>query len=97
MRREKSSLTYWADKGHNAMIISAKMESYFGSSASSHSWDTKLLRALKRGEDVFEPCERFGKPQDPLTDLRILEFLNSVQFASIRQIATAIKILRSTA
>jgi hypothetical protein len=29
MVREKSLLMYWADKGHNAMIISAKMEKLF--------------------------------------------------------------------
>jgi hypothetical protein len=30
---EKILFMHWADKGHNAPIISAKKESYFGSSA----------------------------------------------------------------
>jgi hypothetical protein len=34
---EKSLLMYWADKGHNATVISAKMETHFGSSAPSYS------------------------------------------------------------
>jgi DNA-binding transcriptional ArsR family regulator len=93
---EKNFLMYWTEKGHNAMIISAKMESYFGSSAPSYSWITKWLQALKIGEDILEPCERSGRPQDPLTGLRVLEFLNSTPFASICQIATATKIPRST-
>jgi hypothetical protein len=96
MMREKNLLMYWADKGHNAMIISAKMENYFGPSAPSYSWVTRWLRALKRGEDIFEPWKRFDRPTYPLTGLRVLEFLNSTPFASIRQIATTTKIPRST-
>jgi hypothetical protein len=93
---EKSLLMYWADKGHNATIISAKKESYFGSSAPSYSWVTKWLLALKRGEDISESCEPSGRPQDPLTGLRVLEFLNSTRFANIPQIATATKTRGST-
>jgi hypothetical protein len=93
MMHERSLFISWADKSHNATIISAKMESYFGSSTSSYYWVTKWLWALTRGENIFEPCERSGRPQDPLTDLRVLEFLNSTPFASIRQITTVTKIL----
>jgi hypothetical protein len=71
------------------------MEGYFRSSAPSCSWVAKQLRALKRDEDIFEPCERPGRLQDPLSGLRVLKFLNSTPFMSIRQIATAIKIPRS--
>jgi hypothetical protein len=46
MMREKSLLVYWTDKDRNATIISAKMESYFGSSAPSSSWVTKWVRAF---------------------------------------------------
>jgi DNA-binding transcriptional ArsR family regulator len=86
---------YWADKGHNPMIISTKMESYFRSSGPSYSWVPKWLRALKRSENIFEPRRRSGMPQDPLTGLKVLEFLNSTPFASICQIATATKMSRS--
>jgi hypothetical protein len=96
MMGEKSLLVCWAGKSRNAMIISAKMESYFGSSAPSYSWVMKCLQALKRGEDIFEPYGRSDRPQDPLTGLRVLEFFNLTPFASIRQIATATKIPRST-
>jgi hypothetical protein len=48
MMSEKSLLLYWADKGYNATIISAKIANDFGSSAPSNSWVTKWLRALKR-------------------------------------------------
>jgi hypothetical protein len=96
MVRKKNLLMYWAGKGHNVAIISAKMESYFGPSAPSQFWVTQWLRELKRGEDVFEPYEHSGRPQDPLTGLRILEFLNSTPFVSIHQIASATKIPRST-
>jgi hypothetical protein len=94
--REKSLLMHWADKGNNVMVISAKMKSYFGSSAPSSSWVTKWLQGLERGKDIFEPCQPSARPQDPLTGLRVLEFLNSAPFASIRQIATATKMPRST-
>jgi hypothetical protein len=94
--REKSLLIDWADKGHDATIISAKMENHFESSPPSCSWITKWLRALKSSKDIFKPCERSGRPQDPLTGLRVLEFLNSTPSVSIRQIATATKMLRST-
>jgi hypothetical protein len=93
---EKSLLMYWADKNHNAAITSAEMESYFGSSVPSHSWVGKWLRALKRGEDIFEPCERSGRPQDRLTGPRVLEFPNSTPLVSVRQIATATKVPRSS-
>jgi hypothetical protein len=76
MMREKSLLMYWADKGHNATIVSTKMEGHFGSSAPSYSRVTKWLRALKRGEGIFESCERSGGPHDPLIGLRVLEFLD---------------------
>jgi hypothetical protein len=92
---KKSLLAYWADKGHNATIIPAKMESHFGSSVPFYSWAPKCLRALERGEDIFEPCRRSDRPQNPLTGLRVLEFLNSTPFASIRQIATVTKVQRS--
>jgi hypothetical protein len=58
MAREKSLLMDWADKGHNATIISAKMETYFGSSTPSYSWHTKWLHESKGGKDIFEPRER---------------------------------------
>jgi hypothetical protein len=96
MMYEKSLLIYRTDKGHNATIISAKMEGYFESSAPSYFWVTKSLRPLKRGENMFEPWARSGMPQDPLTGLRAIEFLNSTRFASIHQIATATKTPRST-
>jgi hypothetical protein len=96
MTCEKSVIVYWADKGHHATTISAKMESCFGASTPSYFWPPKLLRALKRGEDIFELCERSGMLQDPLTGLKILEFLNSTPFASIRQIATATRTSQST-
>jgi hypothetical protein len=76
MMREKSVLMYWAGKGHTATIIFAKMETFFGASTPSYSFGAKWLRELKRGKDIFRPCERYGRPQDPLTDLRVLEFLN---------------------
>jgi hypothetical protein len=72
------------------------MEIDFGSSAPSHSWVTKGLRALKRGENIVEVCRRSDRPQDPLTGLKIFEFLNSTPFASMRQITTTPKIPRST-
>jgi hypothetical protein len=97
MMNEKSMLMYWPDKGRNATIISAKMESSFGLSVASYSWVMKWLRMLKRKKNIFKPCERSDKPQDPLTGLRLLEFLNSTPLASIRQIATITKIPRSTA
>jgi hypothetical protein len=56
MMDEKSLFIYWADKVHTAAIISAKMEGHFGFSASSYFGGAKWLRALKRGEDIFEPC-----------------------------------------
>jgi hypothetical protein len=93
---EKSLLMYWADKGQNATIISAKMESYFGSSAPSYSLVTKWPWVLKRGESTFELCERSGRAHDPLTGLRVLEFLNSTPFASTCQIATTTKGPRQT-
>jgi hypothetical protein len=86
MMREKNLLMYWADKNHNAIIICGKMESYFGSSDPSYSWVLEWLRALKRGGDIFEPCERSGMPQDPLTGLTVL---NSTPLASIRQTAAS--------
>jgi hypothetical protein len=84
MIRERSLFVHWADKGCNATIISAKKKNHFGSSAPSYSWVTKWLFALKRGKDVFEPCECPGRLQDSLAGLKVLEFLNSTQFASIR-------------
>jgi hypothetical protein len=96
MMREKSLLMYWTDKGHNATIISPKMEGYVGSLPPSYPWVTKWLWALKRGQDIFEPCEHSVSPQDPLTGLRVLEFLNSTSFPTIRQITTATKIPQST-
>jgi hypothetical protein len=52
--------------------------------------------SVEGGEDIFEPCECSGRPQDPLSGLRFLEFLNSTPFASIRQIARATKVPRLT-
>jgi hypothetical protein len=46
-------------------------------------------KMVASAEDIFEPCERSGRPQGPLAGLRVLEFLNSTTFVSIRQIATA--------
>jgi hypothetical protein len=94
MMGKKRLFMHWADKGHNATTTSAKIESYFESSAPSYFWITKWLRALKRGEDISEPCERSGTPQGPLIRLRVPEFLNSTPFESIHQIATATKIPR---
>jgi hypothetical protein len=70
------------------------MESDCGSSAPSSSWVTKWMWVLKRGEDIVKPCERSGRAKDPLTGLRVLEFLNLIPFGGIRQIATATKIPR---
>jgi hypothetical protein len=61
MMHEKSLLMHWADKGHNAMIVSAKMKRYFESSAPFYSRVMKWLRELKRGEGIFEPRERSGR------------------------------------
>jgi hypothetical protein len=95
MMREKSLSMCWADQDHNATVISAKKESSFRSPAPSYSWVTKLLRALKSAEDIVEPCECSGRSQDPLIGMRVLEFLNSTPFPSIRQMATATKKPRS--
>jgi hypothetical protein len=96
MMHEKSLLIYWAGKGHNARTISAKKESGFGSPALTYSWVTEWLRALKIREHMSEPCEHSGRPQAPSTGLRVLLFLNSTPFASIRQIATDTKIPHPT-
>jgi hypothetical protein len=77
--RKKSLLMYWADKRYNATTISARMGCGFRFSASSDSWVTKWLQALKRGEDIFESCERSRTPQDPLTGLKVLELFNSTE------------------
>jgi hypothetical protein len=63
MIRGKNFVIYWAGKGYNATILSAKMESYFGPSAPSYSWVTKWLRGLKRLEDICEPGEGSGRPK----------------------------------
>jgi hypothetical protein len=96
MLQAKSLLVYWASKGHNATVIFAKMGGYFGGSAPSYPWVTKWLRALTRGEDIFEPNERSGRPEDPVIGMKVINFLDLNPFASVRQIATATKIARST-
>jgi hypothetical protein len=95
MLQEKSLLVCWAGKSHNATIIMAKMEGYFGTSVPSYRWRTKWLRAHMTGEDTLEPNKCSGGPEVPLTGLKVVDFLNSNLFASVRQIATATKILWS--
>jgi hypothetical protein len=92
MLQVKSLLVYWASKGHNAIVIFAKMEGSFGVSAPSDPWVTKWLRALTRGEDIFEPSEPSGRPEDPVIGMKFINFLDLNPFASVRQIATATKI-----
>jgi hypothetical protein len=72
------------------------MEGYLGASAPSYPWVTKWLRGLGRGENIFELNELLGRPDDPLTSLKVIKFLNSNLVASVRRIITATKIPRST-
>jgi hypothetical protein len=92
----KSLLVHWADKGHSANTILAKMEGRVGASAPSYLWVTQWLRGLRRGEDISEPNERLGRPKNPLADLKVVDLLNSKPFTSVRQTATTTKMPRST-
>jgi hypothetical protein len=96
MLQERSRLMYWAGKGHIAIILLAKMENYFGTSGPSYPWVMKWLWALKRREDIVKPWQRPGRPEDPLTGLKVVDFLNSNPFAAMRQIATSTSIPWST-
>jgi hypothetical protein len=72
------------------------MLSYLEASAPFYPWVIKWLLALKRGENIVEPNEHLDRPGDPLMGLKVVDFLDSNQCASVRETAIAIKIPPST-
>jgi hypothetical protein len=47
---------------------------------------TKCFWALRRRKDIIEPSDHSGRPEDPLTGLKVTNFFNLNPFANLRQI-----------
>jgi hypothetical protein len=67
---------------------SQRWKTTIGASPASHPWVTKSLRALRRGEDMFELNELSGKPRDPLRGRKVVDSLNLNPPASVRDMDT---------
>jgi hypothetical protein len=89
-------LMYWVGKGQNAALVSPKMEDCFSVSVTLFSQGYEMASGAQERRRHSEQNEYSGRSEDPLTSLKVVDFLNSNTFAIVCQIATASKIPQST-
>jgi hypothetical protein len=96
MIHAKCLVVYWHSNGHNATTIYEKLVARFHEEAPTYPSVTNWLRRLGFGENIPEPGSHPGKPSDGLIDFEILIELTAFPFHSVRTLARALKIPRST-
>jgi hypothetical protein len=96
MNDAKCLVVYWHYKGHNRTTIYEKLVTSFHDKAPTYLSVTNWLRRLAFGEDIREGGSHPGKPSDDLVDFQILTELTAFPFHSVRTLARALKIPRST-